>query len=116
MRCWPRLPDPCRTSRQGSQSTSCLAWKLFPQRCWTFYSLLLYHLRQLRDPNVAKTQIRGRIVPLQADRSLLQPAALTGIVLERPIVGPVGHLNAVDPDRHVPAVGDDCHREPLLVL
>src|SRR6516225_5772577 len=41
---------------------------------------------QLGEADVAEVEVGGGVVPLQADRPLLQPAAVAGVVLHRPVV------------------------------
>src|SRR5262249_48958434 len=74
----------------------------------------LFRIERL-DADIAKAQVRGRVVALDAQRpfALLEP--VPGVVVLLAVVGPVGHLVAVDPRRNVPPVGRDRHREPLAV-
>ena len=72
--------------------------------------------RQLGDAQVAKAQVRGRIVPLDADVPRFQFAAGAGVVAPGAVVVPIGYLHAVDPGGQMVAVGDDGHAEPFAVL
>src|SRR5262245_66373568 len=68
------------------------------------------------DAELAETQIRRRVVALQADVTRLGAVAGAGIITGRAVVVPVGHVDAIDPRGEVVAMGDEGHREPLLVL
>src|SRR5262245_17670858 len=72
--------------------------------------------RQLRNPDVAETQVGRRVVPLDADRPLLQAAAVARVVAELAVVGPVRDLDAVYPRGEVSAVRDHRQGEPFAVL
>ena len=62
------------------------------------------YLFQFRDAQIAKTQIRRRIVTLDAERPGAELAAVAGVVVFRPRIGPIDDRIAVDPRRDVPAV------------
>src|SRR5437868_6855298 len=64
-------------------------------------------LAHFGDADIAKQQIGCRVVPLQADVALLQSAAVASVVLQRAVVGPIDHGNAVHPGRDVPPLSDD---------
>src|SRR5712672_694198 len=72
--------------------------------------------RQLGDPNVAKVDTRRRIMSLQTDRSLFKPATVPFFVFEWAIIGPINDMDAINPCCYMPALGDNGHREPILVL
>ena len=55
-------------------------------------------------------------MPLQADRPLLQPAAVARVGVDGPVVGPIDLLHAVNPGGDVPPVRRHRHREPLAVF
>src|SRR5262249_43231168 len=48
--------------------------------------LFLCHGRQLPDADIAEVQIGGRIVTLQTERAILEPAAVAGTVLDGAVI------------------------------
>src|SRR5262245_34033695 len=71
---------------------------------------------QLSNANIAEAQISGRIMSLKADGTFPQLAAAAGIVVERTIICPVRHLDAIDPHGEMIPVGNNGHGEPFLIL
>ena len=76
----------------------------------------LWSVRQLDDADVAETQVRRRIVSLDADVPRFAAIADAGVVAGRADIGPIDPLDAVHPGREMIPVGGDGQREPFAVL
>ena len=78
-------------------------------------SWVLLSLRVVADGYVTDREIRGGVMPLQADDTGLETATLARAFRYWPGIAPVAHLKAIYPHRHVTTIGDDGLAEPLVV-
>jgi len=63
----------------------------------------LFSTMDFPDADIAKLDVRLRIVRLRLNRPRLQPHSIAWIVVRLPIIGPIGHLHPVDPSGNVGA-------------